>query len=187
MVGWDKFCLCKLTGNYVAVVRVTTTAIPGDIRILWSPVGGSSTNYYVNNRVLSQCLLLNAHTIGNEKWMCQDISSCPVMVRYSHRILDYALALRLEIPGCYLTHSCTARSGQTQSRGSSVMNEQVIQWFLKLSHECPTVLTANASVCPALWGHSAIWRKWKSSVARTQTCHLPWGKREEESKPWKEV
>ena len=27
---------------------------------------GSSTNIYVNTRVLSQCLLLPAHTIGNE-------------------------------------------------------------------------------------------------------------------------
>ena len=83
--------------------------------------------------------------------MYRDISLCPVMVRYSHRILDYALALWLElIPGCYLTHSCIARSGQTQSRGNSVVNEQIIQWYLKFSHECPTVLTANTSESPAL-------------------------------------
>ena len=42
------------------------TAIPGDILIGGSPVGGSSTNNYVNTRVLSQCLLLPAHSIGNE-------------------------------------------------------------------------------------------------------------------------
>ena len=50
----------------VAVVCVTTTAMPDDILIGGSPVGGSSTNNYVNTRVLSQCLLLPAHTIGNE-------------------------------------------------------------------------------------------------------------------------
>ena len=42
------------------------TAIPGDILIGGSPVGGSSTNNYVNTRVLSQCLLLPAHSIRNE-------------------------------------------------------------------------------------------------------------------------
>ena len=42
------------------------TGIPGDVLIWGSPVMGSSTNNYVNTRVLSQCLLLPAHSIGNE-------------------------------------------------------------------------------------------------------------------------
>ena len=80
----------------VAVLCVTTTAIPDDILIAGSPVGGSTTNNYTDFEVLSQSLQLPAHAIGNEKWMYQDISSCPVMVRNSRRKPDYALALWLE-------------------------------------------------------------------------------------------
>ena len=42
------------------------TAIPGDILIGGSSVGCSSCNNYVNTRVLSQCILLPAQSIGNE-------------------------------------------------------------------------------------------------------------------------
>ena len=44
----------------VAVVCVTTIAVPGDILIGGSPVGGSSTNNYANTKVLSNvcCYLL---------------------------------------------------------------------------------------------------------------------------------
>ena len=51
----------------VAVVCVRTTTIPGGTLVWGSPVGDpQTTNNYVNTRVLSQCLLLPAHTIGNE-------------------------------------------------------------------------------------------------------------------------
>ena len=68
----------------MAVVCVTTIAVPGDILIGGSPVGGSSTNNYVNTGVLcvSQCLLLPAYTIGNENG-CTRISA--------HVLLWYAI------------------------------------------------------------------------------------------------
>ena len=62
---------CK---DCVVVVCVTTIAVPGDILIGGSPVGGSSTNNYANSRVLSQCPLLPADTIGNEN-ECTGISA----------------------------------------------------------------------------------------------------------------
>ena len=43
-----------------------TTANPGDNPNWGSPVGGSSTNNYTDNEVLSQSLQLPVHTIGNE-------------------------------------------------------------------------------------------------------------------------
>ena len=74
---------------------VTTIAIPGDILIGGSPVGGSSANNYTDTRVLSKCLLLPA-TLSGMKMKYQDISSCPVMVRDSCMKRDYAMALWLE-------------------------------------------------------------------------------------------
>ena len=50
------------------------TCVAVDILIGGSPVGGSSTNNYANTRVLSQCLLPPAHTIGNENG-CTRISA----------------------------------------------------------------------------------------------------------------
>ena len=63
---WIISCINGSSVAFVAVVCVTTIAVPGDILIGASPVGGSSTNNYANTRVLSQCLLLPAHTIRNE-------------------------------------------------------------------------------------------------------------------------
>ena len=57
----------------MAVVCVTTIAVPGDILIGGSRVGGSSTNNYANTRVLSQCLLYLL-TLWNEN-ECTRISA----------------------------------------------------------------------------------------------------------------
>ena len=81
---------------YSQVIWYSPGIFPGDILIGGSPVGGSSTNNYVNTRVLFQCLLLPAHTIRNEKWKYQDISSCPVLVRDNRMRWDYTVALWLE-------------------------------------------------------------------------------------------
>ena len=69
-MGWHGHGTTRQQGDrtsvVVEVVCVTTIAVTGDILIGGSPVGGSSTNNYTNTRVLSQSLLLPAHTIGNE-------------------------------------------------------------------------------------------------------------------------
>ena len=85
---------------------VITTAIPGDNSNWGVTSWGSTTNNYVDTRVLSQYLQLPAHTIGNENWFTR--ISAHVLWWYPIVAWNVTMpmAVWLEwIPGCYLTKS----------------------------------------------------------------------------------
>ena len=94
MSSFSHLCLVSLILGAI-VAAVLCQRLSQVIILDWgSPVGGSTTNNYANTRVLSQCLLLPAHTIGNEIGVPgYQLMSC--MVRDSRIRLDYAMAMSL--------------------------------------------------------------------------------------------
>ena len=69
--------LSSVSVTSVAVVCVTTTAIPGDNTNGGSPVGIANANDYTDNGVLSQYLQLPGDSVGNEIWSSRVLAHIP--------------------------------------------------------------------------------------------------------------